>query len=55
MRKDTFDITASHLFLPISAQSVESNSYIMRFNIYGTYQINQSNFLISRNTVVQVL
>ncbi len=55
MHNTSFHITVPHLFLPISAQSVESNSYIMRFNIHGTYQINQSDFLISKNTVVQVL
>jgi len=55
MRKVNFRITVPHLLSPMSTSSAESKSYIMRFNIHGTYQINQSNFLISRNTVVQVL
>jgi len=55
MINTSFTVSIPHLFSPISAQNAESNSYIVRFNIHGTYQINQSNFLISENTVVHVL
>jgi len=55
MMNTSLTITVPHLFLPKSAQSAERNSYIMRFNIHETLQINQSDFLISKNTVVHVL
>ena len=55
MRNTSLIITVPHLFSPISASSAESKSYIiaLRFNLYGTFQINQSNFLISNNTFNQ--
>ena len=48
MKNTGFDITVPHLFSPMSALGAESNSYTitLRFNIHGTFQINQSNFLI---------
>ena len=54
MRKATSTITVPHLFSPISAFSAESKSHIiaLRFNVHGTFQINQSNFLISKITSI---
>ena len=46
MKNTSFTITVPHLFLPKSAFSAESNSYIVRFNFHETPQINQTNFLI---------
>ncbi len=47
MRNTRFTITVPHLSSPISALNVESNSYIvaLRFNVFETIQINQSNLL----------
>ncbi len=55
MGNTSFIITVPHLSKSISALSAESKSYIitLRFNVYGTFQINQSNFLISNNTFNQ--
>jgi hypothetical protein len=57
MQKATIAVTVPHLFSPLSALSAESKSYIitLRFNIHGTLQINQSNFLIFNNTFIQDL
>ncbi len=66
MQKATFAITGPHFFLPISAYISEANhessiqSITSRFNVHGTLQIKQSNFLIfnpifmrvSRNHIV---
>ncbi len=46
MRKENLSITLPRLFSPISAFSAERNPYIMRFNVHGTFQINQSDFFI---------
>ncbi len=55
MRNTSLVITVPHLFLPISAPSAEGKSFIttLRFNLHGTLQINQSNFLISNSTFDQ--
>ena len=55
MKNTSFAITVPHLFSPISAQSVENKSYIVRFNVHETFQINQSDFLISNINSVQGL
>ncbi len=55
MRNTSLPITVPHLFSPISAQSAESKSYIVRFNVHETFQINQSDFLISNITFIKVL
>jgi len=57
MRNTSFTITVPHQFSPISAQSVESNSYIitLRFTVHERIQINQSNYIIQNNVFVQVL
>ncbi len=47
MNNTRFHITVPHFFSPKSAFSAESNSYIVRFNVHETFQINQSDFLIS--------
>ena len=46
MKNTGFNITVPHLYLPKSALNAESKSYIitLRFNIYGTLQINQFNY-----------
>jgi hypothetical protein len=55
MRNTSFTITVPHIFSPKSAQSVESKSYIVRFNVHETFQINQSDFLISNITFTKGL
>ena len=57
MRNTSLFITVPHLFSPISAFSAESKSYIiaLRFNVYGTLQINQTDFQISNSTSNQSL
>ena len=55
MNNTRFHITVPHLFSPISAQSIERKSYIVRFNVHETFQINQSDFLISNITSIKVL
>jgi len=57
MRNTSFAITVPHLFSPITAQSAESQPYIitLRFNVQETFQIKQSNFLISNITFIKVL
>ncbi len=49
MKNTGFNITVPHSFSPISALNAESKSYItsLRFNIHGTFQINQSKFFFS--------
>jgi hypothetical protein len=56
MRKTTFTITVPHLFSPISALIEESKPYIitLRLKFRETFQINQSNYLISNNTFINV-
>jgi hypothetical protein len=53
MKNASFNITVPHLFSPKSAFSAESNSYIVRFNVHETFQINHSNFLISNRTFIR--
>ena len=55
MRKDNFNITVSHLFIPISAFSAESKSYIitLHFKFHETLQTNQSKWLVFNNTFVR--
>ena len=55
MRNTNNTVSKPHLFSPISALIAESNSYIVRFNVHETFQINQSNSLISNNAFVQFL
>ena len=55
MRNTRFNITVPHQFSPISALIAESNSYIVRFNVHETFQINQSDFLISNITFIKGL
>jgi hypothetical protein len=55
MRNTSFTITVPHLFTPISVQSAESNSYIVSFNVHETFQINQTDFLISNITFIKGL
>ncbi len=57
MKETTFTITVPHLFSPISAFSAESKSNIiaLRFNVYETFQINQTYFQISNSTSIQSL
>ncbi len=55
MRNTSFTITVPHLFSPKSEIHAESNSYIVRFNVHETYQINQPDFLISNKTFIKVL
>ena len=55
MRNTSFNITVPHIFSPISAFSAESNSYNVRFNVHETFQINQSDFLISNITFIKDL
>ncbi len=56
MQKATFAITIPHFFLPISAYISEANhtSITSRFCVHGTFQINQSNFLIFNPAFVRV-
>ncbi len=56
MQQETFAITMPHFFLPISAYISEANhtSLISRFCVHGTFQINQSNFLIFNPAFVRV-
>jgi len=55
MRNTSFTVSIPHLFSPISAQSAESQPYIitLRFTVQETIQINQSNFIISINTFIK--
>ncbi len=65
MQKATFAITIPHIVSRLYLQSLHSlqrpnhkssiQSITSRFCVHGTLQINQSNFLISNNTFVQVL
>ena len=57
MRNTIITVSNPHLFIPISAQSAESNSYILalRFTVHETFQINQSDFLISNITFIKIL
>ncbi len=61
MQKATFAITIPYFFLPISAYISEAHhessiqSITSRFCVHETFQINQSNFGISNNTIVQGL
>jgi hypothetical protein len=57
MQKTTFAITIPHFYLPISAHTAEAHhtSVTSRFKVHETLQINQSNFGISNNTLVQGL
>jgi hypothetical protein len=55
MRNTSFNITTvPQLSSPISAFSAESQPYIITlgFNVHETFQINQSDFLISDNIIV---
>jgi hypothetical protein len=54
MNNTSIAITVPHLFSPISAFSAESISYniALRFRFYETFQINQSNLLISNTNSV---
>ena len=52
MYNTSITITATYLLSRKSAFSAESNSYIVRFNVHETFQINQSDFLISDNIIV---
>ncbi len=54
MRKATSIITVPHLS-PIAVSSAESNSYIIAlcFIAYETFQINNFNFLIFNNSLIQ--
>ena len=59
MQDATSDITILHFFLPISTYISQANhtsttSRVSHFNVLETFQLNQSNFLISNNTFVQV-
>ncbi len=54
MRNTSFTITVPHLFSPISTFSAENNSYIVRFNVHETFQINQSIFLVFNNVFIRV-
>ncbi len=56
MQKATSDITILHFFLPISAYISEAHhtSLTSRFNVHGTLQIDQSNFLIFNPVFVRV-
>ncbi len=60
MQKATSDITILHFFLPISAYISEAHhessiqSITQRFCVHGTFQINQSNFLIFNPAFVRV-
>jgi hypothetical protein len=54
MRNTSLAVSTPHLFSPISAQSAESKSYIVRFNVHETFQINQSDFLIFNPVFVRV-
>ncbi len=55
MRKTTITITVLHLFTSSSTLSAESKSHIiaLRFEVYETLQINQSNFLILNNSFIK--
>ncbi len=57
MRNTSFTVSIPHLFSPKSAHCAESQTYIiiLRFNVHETYQINQSDFLISNITFIKVL
>jgi hypothetical protein len=55
MRNTSSTVSIPHLFSPKSAFSAESNSYIVRFNVHETYQINQPDFLISNKTFIKGL
>ena len=55
MQKAVFAITIPHFFPHLYLHSPQKayhessiQSLILRFNVHGTFQINQSNFLISR-------
>ena len=53
MMNTNFNITVPHIFSPKSALSAESKSYnSLRFKIQETFQLNQSNFLVSDDIVV---
>ncbi len=51
MRNTSITVSIPHLFSPRSAFSAESKSYIVCFNVHETFQINQSDFLISNSTL----
>ncbi len=62
MQKATFAITIPHYISRLCLYSLQRpnhkpsiQSLILRFNVHGTLQINQSNFLISNNAFVQGL
>ena len=51
MRNTSFNITVPHIFSPISAFCAEIKSYIitLRFDVYETFQINQTDFSTPNN------
>ena len=52
MNNTCINTAIPHLFSSISALfSAGSKSYIVRFNVHETFQINQSDFLISNSTL----
>ena len=55
MKNTSFNITAPHIFSPISALSKGSNAHIntLRLNVHETLQINQTNLLTSNSTSIQ--
>ena len=57
MKNISFNTTVPHLLSPVSAFNAENKPYIntLRFNFLETFQINQSNYLISNNAFVQIL
>ena len=57
MRNTSFAITVPHSFSPISMFCTDSRPYIitLRFKRHKTFQINQSNFQITKNAFVQGL
>ncbi len=54
MQKATFAITIPHIISRLYLQKENHISITSRFCVYGTFQINQSNFLNSNPAFVRV-